>query len=171
MSGPLAWLVGFVTDPRWGIPTLFLLEATAFWFAWNPRDPLVGAGRRVSWIYPDADPVSRMFYALGLGRFSSIVRWSRDRVEELYEFRNGEALSALPWRLRWWGPQDPRYGHRRVVRELREIEWEALERESGTRPRWAFWRTAARDASVYRNRVERLLTRANASIATLEGPA
>ena len=171
-DGPLGWVLGFIADPRWGIPFLLLLEASILWAAWNPRPPAALGSRRRSWVRPDHDPVSRMYYALGDERYSVIVRWSRERIEELYEVRFGEPMPALPWGLldRSDTARDSR-AIRRLALDLGSFEWEAREREAGGHLRWAFWRTKARDSALYKARVGALLTRAHSTILTLEGAA
>lgn len=172
MTTPLALVLGFVEDPRFGLPMLLLLEATVFWTASIPRPaPLVGALRR-SWTRPSGDAVSRMFYALDDRRYSVVVRWSRERIEELYKARAGVPLPSAPFE--WSAREDlpaNRFELRRVARALSAFEWEAREREAGLHTRWAFWRSRRRDASGYRGRVQRLLAEAQARIAELEaGP-
>jgi hypothetical protein len=168
-DNPLLWVVGFISDPRWGIPFLLMLEATILWAAWNPRAPATLGARRTSWVRPDGDPVSRMFYALGDERFSIIVRWSRERIEELYEARSGQPLPAIPWGLfRRPDLPDNRFHLRRLTLDLGAIEWDAQEREAGDHIRWAFWRTRERDSTLYKARVDRLLTRAQNAILDLE---
>jgi hypothetical protein len=165
----LSWVVGFISDPRWGIPFLLLLEATILWVAWNPRAPTILGARRASWSRPEGDPVSRMFYAVQDQRYSVIVRWSRERIEELYHARSGAKLPTLPWTLRRrsLSPTDP-YNLRRVTQDLSNFEWAALERETGVRIRWAFWRTRQRDTEIYEARVDRVLRTAQAAIGALE---
>jgi hypothetical protein len=171
-AGPLSWVVGFIADPRWGIPFLLMVEATFLWAAWNPRPPAPLGLRRTSWARPVADPVSRMFYALGDERYSVLVRWSRERIEELYEARHGQRLPSFTLDLfgSSEGPEN-RFEIRRLTRDLASFEWEAREREAGAHIRWAFWRTRRRDDAVYRSRVERLLERAQHAIIPLEGVA
>ncbi|MCI4367219.1 MAG: hypothetical protein L3K08_05670, partial [Thermoplasmata archaeon] len=153
-SGPFGWVVGFISDPRWGIPYLLLLEATILWVAWNPRAPTLLGARRISWTRPEGDAVSRMYYALQDQRYSVIVRWSRERIEELYVARSGVRLPTLPWTLRRRSPivSDP-YNLRRLTQDLGNFEWEAREREVGVHLRWAFWRTRQRDSALYEARV------------------
>lgn len=172
-AAPLAWVVGFIADPRWGIPFLLLVEATFLWAAWNPSPPPTLGVRRSSWTRPTGDPVSRMFYALGDQRYSVLVRWSRERIEELYEARAGVPLPTFGFDLlSGSSPGLPnRFELRRLTRELGSFEWEAREREAGAHIRWAFWRTRRRDEDRYRDRVERLLARAESAIVPLEGPA
>jgi hypothetical protein len=169
--GPLSWVVGFISDPRWGIPFLLILEATILWVAWNPRSPPLLGARRTSWARPEGDAVSRMYYAVQDRRYSVLVRWSRERIEELHRARSGGArLPALPWtfRRRSRSPSDP-YVLRRLTLDLSTFEWEARERELGVHLRWAFWRTRRRDAELYAARVERILNRAHGAIDILEG--
>lgn len=171
ISGSLAWVLGLVLDPRFGIPFLVLLEATLLWVAWNPRaNPPLGARRR-SWRQPQGDAISRIYYALRDEQFSTLVRWSRQRIEELYEARAHAPLPALPWTFRRGrgGPEDP-YALRRLTLDLGSFEWEAREREIGVHVRWAFWRTRARDRALYRARVGALLDRAETAIRGLEAP-
>ena len=171
-EGPLAWVVGFISDPRWGIPFLLLLEATILWVAWNPRAPSLLGARRSSWTRPEGDAVSRMYYAVQDRRYSVIVRWSRERIEELYAARSGAKLPTLAWTFRRRSPDlaDP-YNLRRLTGDLAGFEWEAREREVGVHLRWAFWRTRRRDAALYEARVSRILDRAHRSIGALEGAA
>ena len=171
-SAPFAWVLGLILDPRFGIPFLVLVEGSVLWFAWSPR-PLAPLGaRRQSWHRPGGDPVSRMYYALRDQQFSTLVRWSRERIEELYQARSGGRLPAFPWswRHRSTGPTDP-YVLRRLTLDLGGFEWEAREREIGLHVRWAFWRSRARDQTLYKARVDHLLARAHAAIAALEGSA
>jgi hypothetical protein len=169
-SGPFGWVIGFISDPRWGIPFLLLLEATILWIAWNPRAPGLLGARRTSWTRPEGDAVSRMYYALQDRRYSIVVRWSRERIEELYRARSGLKLPALPWTLRRRSKaiEDP-YNLRRLTLELSAFEWEAREREIGVHLRWAFWRTRRRDNALYETRVDGILTRAHSAIGALEG--
>lgn len=169
-AGALQWAVGFIADPRFGIPFLALLEATMFWSAWNPRPPPVLGAVRRSWSRPSADPVSRMYYAMGDEQYSVLVRWSRERIEELYKARAGEPLPTVPFELRpREGLPKQRFALRRLARELSNFEWEAREREAGMHLKWAFWRSRAKDSEAYRTRVSGLLGRAQEQIAALEG--
>lgn len=172
LSGPYGWVFGLVLDPRFGLPILLLAEVTSFWFAWNLRTPPPLGARRPSWSAPEGDAVSRMYYALREERFSTLMRWSRERIEELYEARAGGPLPSLPWTLRApaTDPTD-RYRLRRLTLDLGAFEWEARERETGLHLRWAFWRSRSRDRALYRSRVDALLGRAQSAIALLEGSA
>jgi hypothetical protein len=172
-GGPDGWLIGLVVDPRWGIPVLLMLEAALLWVAWNPRPPPALGAQRGSWTRPSGDPVSRIFYALGDGQYSVLLRWTRERIAELYQARNGEPLPASVFGIRAWlrGLPEDSSRVRRLAREIGAQEWEAHERETGGHVRWAFWRTKARDEAIYRDRIEALLLRGHDAILQLEAPA
>lgn len=170
-GGPYGWVLGFILDPRFGIPFLILLEAAILWIAWNPRGgPPLGA-KRISWHRPEGDAVSRIYYALRDEQYSTLVRWSRERIEELYEARAGAPLPSFPWTFRATtdAPDDP-HRLRRLTLDLGGFEWEAREREIGLHVRWAFWRTRQRDRAHYKARVDRILARAQRAISILEAP-
>ncbi len=172
MSGPApTWVLGLLIDPRFGVPFLLLVEATMIWTYTRPRGLATLGALRQGRGRPAGDPVSRMFHAIGDRRFSVVIRWSRERLGELYQARNGHPLPTPLLSLHREPAEAP--GDlgtlQRLNRDLSTFEWEAREREAGLHYRWTFWRTRRGEEARYRARVARLLGRAQESITALEG--
>jgi hypothetical protein len=172
MSIPLLdglWAV--VANPQVGLPILLLGGTLVAWTYWNPRAPGLPGPFRLTWRWPDAERVSRTYYALARRRYVEVIALVRERVNESLERRFGVPLSSVAWpalRARRAGVPARRQLSR-LRREFTAVADEAFDRSLPFRIRLAFWRSAAADEARFRQRVARLIERGRAMTERIEG--
>ncbi|MCI4332963.1 MAG: hypothetical protein L3K01_04455 [Thermoplasmata archaeon] len=168
MVDPYTLLLGFVTDPRVGLPLLLLLAATVTWVVASPAsEPRRHRGERVP-PEPDADPVSRTYLALRREAYSSVLVETHVRLDRALFARTGRRLKDIPWlpsTAKRVGVPDPK-GLRDSLRGLESLYLWSVRLETASLFRWDFWRSREASRAKFRTRlserlqvVDRQLTR------------
>ncbi|MGI0052670.1 MAG: hypothetical protein ACRECR_00210 [Thermoplasmata archaeon] len=173
MTGELAMLAAYLSDPKVGLPMILLAAAAAAWLAARPSTDPRRRGVEPAPPRPDRDAVSRTYLALEDGAYSEVLAESYDRLERALLARTGHALAEIPWRLR--SAQRLGIPEPAALRTTRDrIEqgrlWAArLETDSWLR--WDFWRSRESSRRLFLARLPTLLGRIDGHLDRLEAPA
>ncbi|MCI4357281.1 MAG: hypothetical protein L3K18_09145 [Thermoplasmata archaeon] len=140
---PVSAVLGFLTDPRVGLPIVLLGVAAAGWYLVGaPADP-----RRTGWEpsqpEPDRDPVSRTFLALRREAYSTVLLEVYGRLDSALRAKTGRRLGEIPWRTdagRKLGIPQPRELERTRIALDSLYVW-AVRLETNSLLRRDFWRS------------------------------
>lgn len=162
--------MGFVRDPRVGLPLLLLAEAAILLAVLRPK----AGPRRTGWELPprepDRDAVSRTYLALRRGMFSPVLHESYDRLDRAVRARTGRALYELPWLARSasrLGLRDAQ-GLYRLRNRIDAYELWALRLESDSWLRHDFWRSQESSRAKFLERLPPLFDRIDARLELLK---
>lgn len=165
------WAV--LANPEVGLPILLLGATLVAWTYWNPRAPAAPGPFRLTWRWPDAERVSRVYYALARRRYVDVITLVRERVDAALQARFDVPLSGVAWpawRARRAGVPAIRQ-FARLRREFISVAGEAFDRSLPFRLRWAFWRTPEEDEARFQRRVDRLIAQGRAMTERIEASA
>lgn len=172
MTGTVALLLSFATDPRVGIPALLLGAAGTLWLLTGPVGTPRCRGAESPPPRPDCDPVSRTYLALADESYGELLAESFDRLDRALRIRTGHRLSDIPWRRRAARRLGiPEADRLRAVRDrlLRFRAWaDRIETDSWLR--WDFWRSREQSRRRLLTELPTLLGRIDGHLDRLETP-